>query len=129
MKAKVALLLEGIDIRERWHRDARATPGGSGQGHSRGPAYRRRASGASPGSAKFDGMAVGILLVTHPGIGSALVAVATSLLRNLPLKVEAFEVPFDGDPDALLPQASAALRSEEHTSELQSLIRISYYVL
>lgn len=55
-------------------------------------------------------MAVGILLVTHPGIGVALVGVATSLLRNLPLKVEAFEVPFDGDPQALLPQASAALR-------------------
>jgi PTS system ascorbate-specific IIA component len=55
-------------------------------------------------------MAVGILLVTHTGIGSALVAVASSLLRNLPLKVEAFEVPFDGDPDTLLPQASAALR-------------------
>lgn len=56
-------------------------------------------------------MSVGILLVTHPGIGSALVAVATGMLRgNLPLKVEAFEVPFDGQPDALLPQASAALR-------------------
>src|SRR5690606_34348389 len=56
-------------------------------------------------------MAVGILLVTHPGIGSALAAVAGTLLRgNLPLKLEAFEVPFDGDPDALLPQASAALR-------------------
>ncbi|WP_242111220.1 PTS sugar transporter subunit IIA [Luteimonas aquatica] len=55
-------------------------------------------------------MAVGILLVTHQGIGTALLAVATALLRNLPLKVEAFEVPFDGDPDALLPQASAALR-------------------
>ncbi|MCR6662774.1 MAG: PTS sugar transporter subunit IIA [Luteimonas sp.] len=56
-------------------------------------------------------MAVGILLVTHTGIGSALVAVADGMLRgNLPLRVEAFEVPFDGDPDALLPQASAALR-------------------
>lgn len=55
-------------------------------------------------------MAVGILLVTHPGIGTSLVAVATSLLRNLPLQVEAFEVPFDGEPQALLPQASAALR-------------------
>ncbi|TDK27408.1 PTS fructose IIA subunit family protein [Luteimonas aestuarii] len=56
-------------------------------------------------------MSVGILLVTHPGIGSALVAVATAMLRgNLPLKVEAFEVPFDGQPDTLLPQASAALR-------------------
>jgi PTS system ascorbate-specific IIA component len=55
-------------------------------------------------------MAVGILLVTHEGIGSALLAVATRLLRQLPLKAEAFEVPFDADPDALLPLASAALR-------------------
>ena len=55
-------------------------------------------------------MAVGILLITHEGVGSALVAVAQRLLRTLPLRVEAMEVPFDGDPDALLPQASAALR-------------------
>ena len=55
-------------------------------------------------------MAVGILLVTHPGIGSSLLAVATRLMQQLPLKVEAFEVPFEGDPDALLPQASAMLR-------------------
>ena len=56
-------------------------------------------------------MAVGILLVTHTGIGTALVAIASGMLRgNLPRKVEAFEVPFDGDPEALLPQASAALR-------------------
>ena len=55
-------------------------------------------------------MSVGILLITHEGIGSALLAVATRLLRQLPLKTEAFEVPFDADPDALLPMASAALR-------------------
>ncbi len=55
-------------------------------------------------------MAVGILLVTHPGIGHALIEVATRLLRKLPLATEAFEVPFDADPDALLPLASAALR-------------------
>ncbi len=55
-------------------------------------------------------MAVGILLVTHAGIGSALLAVTTALLRNLPLKVEVFEVAFDADHDALLPLASAALR-------------------
>ena len=55
-------------------------------------------------------MAVGILLITHKGIGTALVAVATRLLDVLPLRVEALEVPFDGDPDILLPQASAALR-------------------
>ena len=55
-------------------------------------------------------MAVGVLLVTHEGIGTALLAVATALLRTLPLKIESFEVPFDADPDALLPRASAALR-------------------
>ncbi|MFT4248931.1 MAG: hypothetical protein QM581_13030 [Pseudomonas sp.] len=55
-------------------------------------------------------MACGILLITHPGIGSALLSVATGLLRQLPLRTEAFEVPFDADLDALLPQASAALR-------------------
>jgi PTS system mannose-specific IIA component len=56
-------------------------------------------------------MAVGILLLTHTGIGTALVAVTTVMLRgNLPLRLEAFEVPFDADPDALLPQASAAMR-------------------
>ena len=55
-------------------------------------------------------MSVGILLITHEGIGAGLLAVATRLLRQLPLKTEAFEVPFDADPDALLPLASAALR-------------------
>jgi len=55
-------------------------------------------------------MSVGVLLITHEGIGHALVAVAARLLRKLPLETAAFEVPFDGDVDALLPQASAALR-------------------
>jgi PTS system ascorbate-specific IIA component len=55
-------------------------------------------------------MAVGVLLVTHAGIGTAMIAVARTLLRNLPLKLEAFEVPYDCDPETMLPQASAALR-------------------
>jgi len=55
-------------------------------------------------------MTCGILLVTHPGVGTALLDVATRLLRQLPLKTEALEVPFDADLDALLPLASAALR-------------------
>ncbi|WP_374013513.1 PTS sugar transporter subunit IIA [Pseudoxanthomonas koreensis] len=55
-------------------------------------------------------MACGILLITHPGVGSALLAVATALLRNLPLRAEAFDVPLDADLDRLLPLASAALR-------------------
>ncbi len=55
-------------------------------------------------------MACGILLVTHPGIGPSILAVATDLLRQLPLRTEAFEVPLDADLESLLPQASAALR-------------------
>jgi len=55
-------------------------------------------------------MTCGILLVTHPGVGTSLLEVATRLLRHLPLKTEAFEVPFDADMDVLLPLASAALR-------------------
>ncbi|MCC7635142.1 PTS sugar transporter subunit IIA [Stenotrophomonas rhizophila] len=55
-------------------------------------------------------MTCGILLVTHPGVGTSLLEVATRLLRHLPLKTEAFEVPFDADLDVLLPLASAALR-------------------
>ena len=55
-------------------------------------------------------MSVGILLLTHEGIGSAFLAVAARLLNPLPLRVEAMEVGFQGDPEQLLPQASAALR-------------------
>ncbi|WP_240098092.1 PTS sugar transporter subunit IIA [Thermomonas flagellata] len=55
-------------------------------------------------------MAVGVLLVTHEGIGTAMIAVASRLLRKLPLQAVVFEVPFDADPATLLPQASAALR-------------------
>lgn len=55
-------------------------------------------------------MSVGVLLITHTGIGSALVAVAGRLLNPLPLRTEALEVPFDADLDGLLPVASAALR-------------------
>ena len=55
-------------------------------------------------------MACGILLVTHPGIGAAMLSTASLLLRQLPLKTEAFDVPLDADLDTLLHLASAALR-------------------
>ena len=55
-------------------------------------------------------MSVGILLVTHPGIGGGLRGLATRMLGPLPLKVECVEVGFDADLDALLPVASGALR-------------------
>lgn len=68
------------------------------------------ATGLSQLSVNLPDMAIGILLLTHEGIGTAMIAVATRLLRQLPLRAEAFEVPFDADMDTLLPQASAALR-------------------
>ena len=55
-------------------------------------------------------MSVGILVITHSGIGPALLASAQRVLPRLPLAAEAFEVPFDADLDALLPAASGALR-------------------
>ncbi len=55
-------------------------------------------------------MAVGILILSHPGVGTPLLEVARRLLGGLPLATEAFEVAWDGDTDALLPDASAALR-------------------
>ena len=55
-------------------------------------------------------MACGILLVTHPCIGQALLRVATGLMKKLPLQVEAFEVDLDANLTQLLPKASAAMR-------------------
>ena len=55
-------------------------------------------------------MACGILLVTHPGIGTSILTIATALMRQLPLQAEAFEVPLDADLEILLPRASSALR-------------------
>ena len=55
-------------------------------------------------------MAVGILLVTHRGIGPALRQVAERLLGNLPLQLETFELDYDSALCAALPQASALLR-------------------
>ncbi len=58
-------------------------------------------------------MHVGILLITHPGIGQSLLANASRLLGQLPLKAEAFEPSFDTPIEQLLPLASAAMRRVE----------------
>lgn len=55
-------------------------------------------------------MAVGILLITHEGIGAPMLQVATRLLGKLPLAAESFELDFEHSPDTALPEASAALR-------------------
>ncbi|UNK43283.1 PTS fructose IIA subunit family protein [Luteimonas sp. S4-F44] len=56
-------------------------------------------------------MAVGVLLLTHEGIGTAMHAVAVRLLTQLPLRTAVFEVPFDEALEVSLPKASAAMRA------------------
>lgn len=58
-------------------------------------------------------MTVGVLLVTHPGLGASVRGLATRMLGPLPLRVECVEVGFDASLDELLPFASAALRRVE----------------
>ena len=55
-------------------------------------------------------MPVGILLVSHEGVGRATLGAARRLLGTLPLATEAFDADWDRDVDAQLPAASAALR-------------------
>lgn len=55
-------------------------------------------------------MAVGILFVTQPGIGAAMIDAARAMLPNLPLACGAFEVAAGADPAAQLAGASAAMR-------------------
>ena len=55
-------------------------------------------------------MSVGILIVSHEGVGSPLPGAARRLMGTLPLAVEAFDVPWNAEADAVLADASAALR-------------------
>ena len=56
-------------------------------------------------------MSVGILLITHPGAGQALLAVAERLLGRMPLAVSCFEVDYDTEFSDLIAAASTALRA------------------
>ena len=58
-------------------------------------------------------MSVGILLITHPGIGTALKVNAERMLGTLPLKVVCFDLPFEDTPEQRLADASAALRQAD----------------
>ncbi len=54
-------------------------------------------------------MAVGILLLTHPGIGSALRVVVQKVMGNPTLPIEVLEVPFDAPLDELSMRARGTL--------------------
>jgi PTS system mannose-specific IIA component len=55
-------------------------------------------------------VSVGVLLLTHPGMAATLVGTAQRLLGNLPLAVEAVEVPFDADLELLSCDLAPTLR-------------------
>lgn len=55
-------------------------------------------------------MAAGVLLVTHDGLGAAVLAAAERVHGPLPLPVLAFDLPAGDGHDAALPAASGALR-------------------
>lgn len=59
-------------------------------------------------------MPVGLLLITHEGVASALLAAAIRVAGAPPLKVSIYELPADPVDDDSLPAASAALRRVEH---------------
>ncbi len=55
-------------------------------------------------------MGVGILLITHNELGSALLETATKMLGQSPLVVETMAVTLDSEPELLLGQAQSMLQ-------------------
>ena len=51
-------------------------------------------------------MSIGILLMTHPGVGAALLATASRLLAVCPTRIRCLDVPVDANTDTILMQAS-----------------------
>ena len=56
-------------------------------------------------------MSIGILLVTHPGIGDALLENVSRLLGDCPPNVRSLSIPLDGEPDQLMNDALEAARA------------------
>jgi len=59
-------------------------------------------------------MSVGILIITHPGVGSSLLHTATRILGETALATRCLEVPAGSDLDATIVQASALLQALDH---------------
>ena len=54
-------------------------------------------------------MSVGILLITHPGIGNALLNSARRIVTDCPLRIKCLEVPLDASIEKLQAQAGEML--------------------
>lgn len=55
-------------------------------------------------------MSVGILLVTHPGVGSALLHIATRIIGRCAVPIKCLEVPPDAPLEPLLESARSMLK-------------------
>ena len=56
-------------------------------------------------------MSIGLLLITHPGIGTALLANASAMLEACPLETRCLEVPPGADLEQLMLHARDALET------------------
>jgi len=56
-------------------------------------------------------MSVGILLITHPGIGNAILSGARRIVADCPLRAKCLEVPIDAPIDKVTSQAGEMARS------------------
>src|SRR3546814_6521455 len=90
---------------------------------SSGPAYERRGAVAKRAGSRLPGHTPNNLYETRDGEHIHIAAANQSLFRRLAVLMERSDL-LD-DPRFSTP---VARRSEEHTSELQSLMRISYAV-
>jgi len=54
-------------------------------------------------------VSIGILLITHPGIGNALLTTASAMLEACPLRTRCLEVPDRVDLELLMTQALQAI--------------------
>lgn len=61
-------------------------------------------------------MSIGILLLTHPGIGEALLATACTTLSGCPLRTRCVEVPPGADLDRLAQQVRGAIEAVDDGS-------------
>jgi len=51
-------------------------------------------------------MSIGILLITHPGVGSALLTTASRLLAACPTRIKCLDVPLDANPESIFRHAA-----------------------
>ena len=59
-------------------------------------------------------MSIGILLMTHEAVGHALISAARHVMPQLPLSVQAVEVPPQADPDAMRSLTASHARELDH---------------